>query len=168
MYLRHMPKLLTLLLFVLVLGCRDKEVTEKVAENTPDSLEIGNLPKLTKPNSNADKILRQWPEFNALDNAVQALPTINSRSEVNIVLDNVKEKLELLEKSEFPETFDTPRVKSRVKVMRTYMLKAGATMVYGDDPVPPLRELWEAYGNLIRQFNVIVNNNLDTKLILDE
>lgn len=168
MYLRHMPKLLTLLVILSLLACGDRNEAETTATDVPDSIEVGELPAITRPNRGADEILKQWPEYNALDNALQSLSTISSRSEVNIVLDNVKEKLELLEASEFPEAFDTPRVKSRLKVMRTYLLKTKATMVYGDDPVPPVKDLWEAYGNLIRQFNVIVNNNLDTKLILDE
>lgn len=168
MYLRYMPKLLTLLLILALLSCKGEETREPKESSAPQGLQIDSLQDVTKPNAIAIEMLRKWPEFNALEQSLQAIPNVDSRSELNIVLDNVEEKIILLKDSEFPEDFDTPRVKSRIKVMRTLMLKAKADIAYRNDPAATVKELWEAYGNLNRAFNVIANNNLDTKLLLDE
>ena len=78
------------------------------------------------------------------------------------------EKQNALAVSNYPEIFDKPQVKSRQKVFKTYILKVRATLEYRKDPMESTIEMVNAFNGLRNQFNVMVNYNLDTKMILDE
>jgi hypothetical protein len=84
------------------------------------------------------------------------------------VLDDLVEKQKALEDSEYPPAFDLPQVRSRQRVMKTFILKTRAAVEYRVDATDPAVEMIEAYNAMRNQFNVIVNNTFDTKLILDE
>ncbi|HZJ20127.1 MAG TPA: hypothetical protein VFD35_07215, partial [Pricia sp.] len=64
--------------------------------------------------------------------------------------------------------FDKPQVKSRQKVFKTYILKVKGDIFYRIDPQESVVEMIKAYNAFRNQFNVVVNNTLDTDLILEE
>ena len=68
----------------------------------------------------------------------------------------------------YPELFDTFQVKSRQRVLRTFLYKAKANIMENQPTTESIVDVLEAYNNIRRQLNVIVNSQLDKKLILDE
>ena len=53
-------------------------------------------------------------------------------------------------------------------MFKTYVLKVKATLEYRKDPLEPTIEMVNAFNSLRNQFNVMVNYNFDSKMILDE
>ncbi|MGB5667147.1 MAG: hypothetical protein WBM53_09885 [Maribacter sp.] len=155
-------------LLLVILSCREK-TQETVSEDTSDyELSTEEWPKKFMVNSTASKILNEWPEFNALEVSYDALYNIANRDDLSLNIENIIEGLKLLEDSEYPEQFNKPQIKSRQKVFKTYVLKVKGDLIYRLDPQESVLEMINAFNSLRKQFNVIVNNTLDTKLILDE
>ena len=119
-------------------------------------------------NSGAKAILETWAEFNDLDIAFDGLYAVENNEELILLIDEFIEKQNALAVSNYPETFDIPQVKSRQKVFKTYVLKVKATLEYRQDPLEPTIEMVNAFNSLRNQFNVMVNYNFDSKMILDE
>ena len=84
-----------------------------------------------------------------------------------LTIDDLIEKQKELVASEYPEKFDIPQIKSRQKVFRTYILKIKGDLYYYQNPEESIMQMFEAYNAFRNQFNVVVNNTLDTNLILE-
>lgn len=156
------------LTFLLLFSCGNTQGTEQSIN--PDVLEfdVQKLPKKSVLNSGAKAILETWAEFNDLDIAFDGLYAVENNEELILLIDEFIEKQNALAVSNYPETFDIPQVKSRQKVFKTYVLKVKATLEYRKDPLEPTIEMVNAFNDLRNQFNVMVNYNFDTKMILDE
>ncbi|MGB5204130.1 hypothetical protein [Eudoraea sp.] len=156
------------LTFLLLFSCGNTQGTEQSIN--PDELEfdVQKLPKKSVLNSGAKAILETWAEFNDLDIAFDGLYAVENNEELILLIDEFIEKQNALVVSNYPETFDIPQVKSRQKVFKTYVLKVKATLEYRQDPLDPTIEMVNAFNSLRNQFNVMVNYNFDSKMILDE
>ncbi|MDO6516400.1 hypothetical protein [Zobellia uliginosa] len=154
-------------MLVLFLSCKE-EKQESTAENT-ESYEINteNWDKKLAVKPKAEAILKDWAEFAALETSFDALYTVANRDDLNLVIENLVAKQNELEESTYPETFNVPQVKSRQKVFKTYALKVKGDLFYRTDPEESVVQMIEAYNAFRNQFNVVVNNTLDTDLILD-
>lgn len=145
---------------------QDKKV--EVKNDTLVVFHAEKLPKLLNISQNAMDILKDWPEYNALETSFKALYNVKDNDGLSVVIDDLVEKQKLLEASTFPDKFDTPQVKSRLKVFKTYILKVKANMGYGIETAIPLEEMVNAYNAMSDQFMVTVNNTLDTQQLLGE
>lgn len=155
-------------LLLLVISCKEK-VEEAVNDDTSGyELSTEKWPRKYMVNTNANLILKEWPEFNALEVSYDAIYNIANRDDLSLNIENIIESLKLLEDSTYPEQFNKPQIKSRQKVFQTYVLKVKGDLIYRLDPQESVLEMINAYNALRKQFNVIVNNTLDSKLILDE
>jgi len=156
------------LTFLLLFSCGNTQGTEQSIN--PDVLEfdVQKLPKKSVLNSGAKAILETWAEFNDLDIAFDGLYAVENNEELILLIDEFIEKQNALAVSNYPEIFDIPQVKSRQKVFKTYVLKVKATLEYRKDPLEPTIEMVNAFNSLRNQFNVMVNYNFDSKMILDE
>jgi len=154
-----------LLLFVSCSQNKNVKNSEQVGVTTID---ISKISPAVKANTKATEILKEWPEYIALGNSFNAVYDIKNEEDLLLLTDDVFEKLQLWEDSEFPEKFDIPQIKSRGKVLKTYILKLKAAQLDNTATEEPLAEVVEAYNAFKNQFNIVVNNTLDTKLILDE
>ncbi len=142
------------------------KVKSKTLPQWPYRLKLGQ--KKSAVNAKAALILSDWSEYNALDTSFDALYTVENREDLILIVEDLIEKQKLLEASKYPEMFDKPRIKSRLKVFKTFFLKIKGNLEYRLDTEEPVLETINAYNALRNQFNVTVNNTLDTKLILDE
>ena len=169
MYIRSMKKIMSIcFLLLLSVACQESagENTDKKKEQ--QFLKVEALPQRAIINAKASAILKKWIEFNALNTGFDALFAVENAEDLALVLDDLVEKQKALEDSEYPPTFDLPQVRSRQKVMKTFILKTKAAVEYRVDATDPAVEMMEAYNAMRNQFNVIVNNTFDTKLLLDE
>lgn len=154
-----------LLLFFSCKQNKEKSATDEVL--TTD-IQTDNWPKKTVINTKAMAIITDWPEFLTLETSFDALYTVENEEDLKLVIENLIENQKLLEATTYPETFDVPQIKSRQKVFKTYVLKTKGTLEYHQDIQEPVLEMITAYNAFRNQFNVIVNNTLDTKLILEQ
>lgn len=157
-----------IILFTLIASCKQQP---EAVENNDDSAAawtVDSLPKRVAINAKVLQILAEWPEFNSLDLSFDALFKAENREDLLLIVDDFVEKQNVIAASEYPEAFNTPQIKSRQKVLKTYILKTKAALEYRTDVHEPARELIIAYNAMRRQLNVTVNNTLDTNLILLE
>jgi hypothetical protein len=164
-----MRKIMPVLALLLVLhGCREAQSEGNTTGDEAHFFSIDSLPGRMALNAKAAEIVKGWAAFNALDTGFDALSTVENHEDLVLVMDDLVERQKELESAEYPEPFDMPQVKSRQKVMKTFILKTRAAAEYRIDATPPAIEMMKAYNALRSQLNVIVNNTLDTQLIADE
>ena len=156
------------LTFLLLFSCGNKQSTEESIKSDVLEFDVKKLPKKSILNNGAKAILETWAECNDLDMAFDGLYSVGNNEELILLIDEFIEKQNALAVSTYPETFDKPQVKSRQKVFKTYILKVKATLEYRKNPLESTIEMVNAFNDLRNQFNVMVNYNFDTKMILDE
>ncbi len=155
-------------LLLLSVACQESAGVNVDKKKEQQYLQVEEIPQRVVLNAKASEILKDWIEFNALNTGFDALFTVENEEDLALVLDDLVEKQKSLEDSEYPLTFDLPQVRSRQKVMKTFILKTRAAVEYRVDATEPAVEMMEAYNAMRNQFNVIVNNTFDAKLLLDE
>ncbi len=155
-------------ILLLFFSCKQNNRPLDVEDTTNTIIATENWPKKTVIDTKATAILKDWPEFSAMETAFDALYTVENPEDLKLVIENLIENQKLLEASEYPESFDIPQIKSRQKVFKTYILKTKGNLEYRLDTEESVMEMITAYNALRNQFNVIVNNTLDTKLILED
>ncbi len=155
-------------IFLVSISCKEKKGEVVVNGTSGYVITTEKWPEKLAIKANAQTILNNWPEYNDFENSFDALYTVENREDLSLIIENLIEMQKALAESSYPEKFDNPQVKSRQKVFKTYMLKVKGDLIYRIDPQESVLQMLEAYNALRNQFNVIVNNTLDTKLILEE
>ncbi len=154
--------------FLLLTSCKEEKVRDTAVDDSSFEIATTKWPKKSNINAQAAEIIAAWPEFNAMDASFDALYTVANREDLILVIANIIETQKNLEASTYPIIFNTPQVRSRQKVFKTYILKTKGNFDYRLNIDEPIVQAIEAYNALRNQFNVIMNNTLDTKLILNE
>ncbi|MGP1991458.1 hypothetical protein D9V96_006205 [Zobellia laminariae] len=155
------------LMLVLTVACKEQKqelvVEDVIAQELSNEKWAKKLP--IKPKAQA--ILDDWIEFASFETSFDALHTVTNIEDLRLVIDEMITKQNQLEESTYPKEFNIPQVKSRQKVFKTYLLKVKGDLFYRIDPEESIVQMMEAYNAFRNQFNVVVNNTLDTELILD-
>jgi hypothetical protein len=160
--------MLLLALMSFVHACKDP-IAEGPAETDEVAFfSLDSLPKRVPLNARALEVSQVWVAFKDLDTGFDALSTVENYEDLILVMEDLVAREKKLEESKYPEEFDLPQVKSRQKVMKTFILKTRAAAEYRIEATPPAVEMMKAYNAMRAQLNVIVNNQLDTELLSDE
>ncbi len=164
-----MRKLFFLITLAIVFtGCRQQQTAEVVADYSSLDFSTSELPKRSNINAKARAILKDWPEFKAFESGFDAFYKVTNNEELILAIEDLVEQQNILAGSEYPETFNMSQIKSRQKVLKTYILKVKAASEYRIATKEAALEMIAAYNAFRNQFNVIVNNRLDTELIFDD
>lgn len=164
-----MRKLLGVLLVISILGgCKKAEKATAEVETQDLEFDYQKMPDKIEINQEATAIVEQWPEFKDLNSSIDVLHRATNNEDLALAIDDLIEKEKKMANGNYPELFDTFQVKSRQSVMRTFLYKAKASILENQPTTEPIVEALEAYNNMRKQLNVIVNSQLDKKLILDE
>ncbi len=164
-----MQKKLFLLVFLFgFCACNTKEQPVHTVQETVRFLDLSKLPKKSSINAKAKNILKDWEAYNTFENGIDAIYKAENREDLLLTLDDVIEQQKALEEASYPTEFDIPQIKSRQKIIKTYLLKIKASLEDRTDIATPTVEMLEAYNAFRNQFNVTVNSALDPTLILDE
>ena len=141
---------------------------ETVVESQIDEITFNatKLPKKLELDPKAIVILDEWPEYKALNAGIDGMYNAENNEDLRLTLDQIIEAQKELEKSTYPIEFNKPHIKSRQIVIKTFALKTKAAIEYNTDILEPATEMISAFNNYRNQFNMIVNNTLDTNLIL--
>lgn len=156
------------IVFIALIGCKKKEAVSSDSEFQELVFNYQKMPERVAINPEAAAISENWPEFRAFSNSFDVLYKATNNEDLILAIDDLIDKENLLAKSEYPEMFNELQVKGRQRVLKTYLLKVKASILNNAQTTEPTIEMIEAYNALRNQLNVIVNSQLDTKLILDE
>lgn len=169
MYIRSMKRMLFFAFLILVfISCKDQKQIPVEDGSSEYELSTEKWPKKLPVNSNAQAILNDWKEFKAFETTFDALYNVENKDDLALAIDDLIEKQKDLVASTYPDKFDIPQIRSRQKIFKTYMLKIKGDLFYRLDPQESILQMFEAYNAFRNQFNVVVNNTLDTNLILEE
>ncbi|MDT0605921.1 hypothetical protein [Croceitalea rosinachiae] len=164
-----MQKLLVVVIFLtMVLGCKKEAKETNGDENELVFFSFQNMPRTQEVNAEAEEILNNWKEFQALQSSFNVMNKASNNEDLALAIDDLLEKEKSLREGDYPEAFDKPQIKSRQRVLRTYLLKIKSSIADRTDVNEPMKQMLEANNAWRAQFNVLVNNKLDLKLILDE
>jgi hypothetical protein len=156
------------LCLLLCIQCREAAPDTAGEDSQELDLTQAELPTKDQPAPAVRELLSGWKEYQDLASSLDGIYRVGNREELRLLLEEILEKEKALGESEYPELFDRPQVFSRQKVFKTYLLKTKASIEYRTDPLPAARDMIAAFNALGRQFNVLVNSQLDTTLISDE
>jgi hypothetical protein len=160
-------QLFLVLTLVALFSCREANKKDAIEEIADTEFNIEKWPKKTLVNPIAADILKEWPEYVSLETSFEGIYRVENTEDLALIIEDLIEKQKLLAESEYPETFDKPHIKSRQVALKTYILKTKGSLEYRLDLQEPVIEMIESFNALRNQFNVIVNNTFDAKLILD-
>lgn len=164
-----MSKISVFLMALLVFsGCNSKVEQTPEASEVASAADVQDLPEVARIDAEARQILDEWAEFRSLEDRMAVLREAGNEEEMKLLLEELNQISTRLEEGAFPEAFEGPSVRSRLKVIRTYLGKLEAALFYRLAYHEPLRELMVSYNALREQFNVIVRNTLSPDLFEDE
>lgn len=156
------------MLLLLIFSCRQNQGTDLANSDVTIEFNGSELPQRVRINAKAMEILNEWPEYLDFDDRFNALYNASNNEDLRLITEDLVEKQKLWEASAYPETFDIAQIKSRQKVLKTYLLQLNSALEYKTDYISPTRDIVEAYNALRNQFNVTINSKLDPKLLTDE
>jgi len=164
-----MQKLLGILVLIVLLNAC-KKVEEAPVEVNTEELEFNyqKMPEKVEINPEAAAIVADWQQFKDLNSSIDVLYKATNNEDLALAIDDLIEKEKKLEAGQYPELFDSFQVKSRQVVMRTFLYKAKTSIMENQPTTEPTIKVLEAYNSIRKQLNVIMNSQLDKKLILDE
>ena len=164
-----MQKLLGILVLIVLLNAC-KKVEEAPVEVNTEELEFNyrKMPEKVEINPAAAAIVADWQQFKDLNSSIDVLYKATNNEDLALAIDDLIEKEKKLEAGQYPELFDSFQVKSRQMVMRTFLYKAKTSIMENQPTTEPTIKVLEAYNSIRKQLNVIMNSQLDKKLILDE
>ncbi len=117
------------LLLVSIIGCDDlTEVKEQSAADAVDSIVLTppssaiNIRKLPKDFFKNIEV-EQWESFDDLQIAIEDLTKLNPEG-LGVFLEGILDKTIQLQKSPIPKVFDTPQIKSRMKLVQMQTMKS--------------------------------------------
>ncbi len=164
-----MQKLLGLLLIFLVFfGCKKNEGSAQETQSAELVFEYQKMPSKLAINPEATKIVEKWKDFMVFAASIDVLYKATNNEDLSLAIDDLIEKEKQLAEGTYPELFDVFQIKSRQRVLKTYIYKVKASVLENQETTQPTIEMLEAYNAMRKQFNVIVNSQLDKELILDE
>ena len=130
--------------------------------------DYGKMPKKEPINEEASSILNDWAAFSDFSKSAEILYQATSSEDLALAIDDILEKEKLLGESKYPEQFDVPQVKSRQRVLLTFILKARGDIIGKRNPTNSMIQLFNAYNAFRNQFNIITDNRLELNLFLNE
>ncbi|MBT8238093.1 MAG: hypothetical protein HKP24_09490 [Croceitalea sp.] len=155
-------------LSLLIFGCKNQGETLVTDDTESVFFSFHTMPKKQSLNTKANEALANWVEFKALESSFNVMLKAQNNEDLVLAINDLLEKEVALSKSTYPKIYDVAQIKSRQRVLRTFLLKVKASLQERTDVEVPMKQMLEANNALRKQFNVIVNNDLNTKLILDE
>lgn len=152
----------------LFFGCGDGEPQTK--DQTFDQgrlFTFQGTPSIVKLKSNAIILTNDWKEFSELELGFDVMYQATANEDLVLAIDDLLEREKMLGDSEYPEEFNTMKIRSRQKVLRTFMLKVKADLAYNRDVTEGLKQMLTAYNALREQMNTITNNPFSAEFILN-
>jgi hypothetical protein len=146
-------------------GCKDFQKEVQELQDPGWQVAPAALPALKPLNAKAKEVMLSWKEYQAFEASFLRIYDTEFREDFVLALEDLIEKQKQWEAAAYPEKFDTPQVKSRQKVLKTYLLKTKGNLEYREPLEPTIKEMIHAFNALRSQFNSLMNYTLPDDLI---
>lgn len=165
-----MRSFIILLTFLFLgVGCGNNTNEEAVQETKSTVLfTFQGTPTIIILGASAKDMSRQWTAFKSLETSFDIMFQSATNEDLLLAVKDLLQKTKDLEVSKFPNEFDNQKIKSRITILRTFLLKVEAGLEGNRDVSEGIQQMVVAYNNVRGQMNIIANNPLDTQLILNE
>ena len=126
--MKNIP-VISALVYMMLMACQQKEqvpAAEDPVQETQEQEAVAEaLPSILKLKPSYETEITQWEAFNNLEIEMQKFQKAVQNDNTLIVEDLINLEKQLSE-SGFPEKFDIPAIKSRLRVFKTYLLQTKA------------------------------------------
>jgi len=155
------------ILLIFAISCKEeaKEISREQDADRQLNLDLKSIEIIMKPEVLG--LLENWKAFKSFDQTFNSVSKVKYREDLVLFIDNLLENEALLKESVYPELFNVPQIRSRQKVLKTFILKVKSALEYRLDPQPAMHEMITAYQDLQDQFNIIVAGTLSDDRLLD-
>lgn len=155
--------------FFLLLSCGDKQDASKESiANQALNLDFSDLPTFKPLTPAVVAELENWPAFISFSDRMKAIFVVVSKPDLKLLVQELLEKETNLTQENYPEVFNIAAVKSRQRLVKTYLLKINAALEMQQDPRAPTLELLQAFNDLRLQLNIQKAPKLDLNTLKDE
>ncbi len=141
-------------------GCGDAETQETSEEQETQVVELA-LPQPVNLRPRVTTMLDGWTEYKDWATRMDELLKTEDGGEVLLLAEELLELSQALETSEFPSDADKPSIRSRIRVVRTFLLKLKEDFHYQLNYRDSQLLTAEAYNALREQFNRLDAMNID-------
>lgn len=148
----------TLCLLLVSCGETPAEVAQAPAE---EALEPLAIPGPVALNAEARQMIGTWSEFREWSERMDVLLETEGEEDILLLTEEILELMKVLEESAFPDMADRPSVRSRIKVVRTFLIQLEADFHYRQDHRFTVKRMAEAYNALRGQLNRLPTMTLD-------
>lgn len=156
-----------LLVFALLWACKRTESLSQNQDKAVLAFHYQKMPPQLAIHPKAAAIVETWDAFKAFTESIGVLYKARNPEDVSLAVDDLIEKEKLLARSTYPPLFNTSSVKSRQRVLRTYLLKTEHSLLEKQPVTEPTVAMLEAYNALRQQLNRVANSQLDEALLRD-
>ncbi|NER12969.1 hypothetical protein GWK08_05930 [Leptobacterium flavescens] len=156
-----MNKMYSCLMVLLLMVACTKEVKNDTPEEVTEEVQEfnGQLPTLAKVPSKLKTELDKWAAFKAFETEISRLPQTEA-DQLTFLLDELINKEKELADSDFPPKFDLPAVKSRLMVVKTFVLQTKAVVEEKGDINMQYAKMITAYNSLVKQLSEAMEENI--------
>lgn len=151
-----------ILSIIVVCSCRqaaaesEAKSETKVDELAPQDAEVfPTLPKLIRIHKFTEEKLVGWGPFQGMHQQMVGLQDVFTAEALSLKLEELETACRDFESAPFPVVFDKPAVRSRAKVVRTFIQKTRADLYYREDFAPDLIQIVRSYNAFLRQLNQV-------------
>ncbi len=149
---------------LLLTACR-QETPEAGNQSLPNAGQDSvPLPPTLALSAQVQDSIQGWAALANLQQRMESVYRTQEREELELLLEELVVACRELETSEFPVTFNRPSVKSRLKVIRTFLQRTQADLHYRLNPRESLAQAMVAYNAFREQLNRVAAENLDPTL----
>lgn len=154
--------------FIWLVSCGSKQ-EKAVADTTLGaSIDYSDVPEFHTYTSEVNQVLLNWPSFEAFKNRVGAVRLVVSIPDLKLLVSELLEKEQLVFQEAYPKEFSIPAIKSRLRLLKTYLLKIQSATELKQDSKSEVLEFVEAYNQLIDQMNLIMAPKIDLNILTDD
>ncbi|MFL2604027.1 MAG: hypothetical protein ACJ0PP_03715 [Flavobacteriaceae bacterium] len=166
------PFRLFLIINLLMISCqngvRDEYKTNRNTNNKEKSMEVELELVIYPEDLMKDNGLEEWEEFKNLYESLERIKELDFRDiEVNILA--LSSRIKNLLSKQMPGGFDTPQIRSRMKVvqMQTQKVKYFTRYYKNDSLIPSLKNLYKQYNSVIDRMLTLKEEETTTNFISD-
>jgi hypothetical protein len=163
-----MKNLLFFSSLLLFFACGKKQEIDTVNKSAVSVLNYTDLPSFIPLTASADSVLLAWPNFKAFEERIKALPLVVSVPDLKMLVQELIEKDQIILNEVYPEALNFPEIKSRQRVITTFLLKTRAEILLSQDPKLATQELVQSFNALRDQINLLTSPKLNLNTFEDD
>jgi len=153
---------------LLFFACGKKQEIQTVNKPVVSILDYTDLPSFVPLTAASDSVLLTWSNFKAFEERMKALPVVISVPDLKMLVQELIEKDQVILNEAYPELLNLPEIKSRQRVLTTFLLKTRAEILLSQDPKMAAQEVVQSFNALRDQINLLTSPKLNLNTFEDD